>query len=386
MKKDIKNFLQEIKEELIQLSDYILENPELGFEEHKSSKALIEFVEDYGFNVEKNFLGFETAFKATYESEKEGPTICYLAEYDALPDIGHGCGHNMIGTAGVAAGIALKQVIDKVGGKIIILGTPAEETNGVKVDMVNAGVFKDIDVAMMVHPSLNSNESGSSLAMCPLKVIFRGKPAHAASMPDRGINALDACIQTFNGINAMREHILPTSRIHGIITEGGVAVNIVPERAVAIFSIRSPDTEYRSVLKDKVISCAKGAAEMTGAQVEIIESGNAYDSMITNKRLSKIYMENFNSTGAEIEPERKAVGSLDMGNVSQVCPSIHPYFGIFGSEEKFPAHTEGFRDATKTKAAYESMMNAIYALATTGLDIIGDKELLDEIKKEFNNR
>ncbi len=386
MKKDLKEFLDRIKPELIRLSDYIYDNPELGFEEYKSSEALIEYLERYGFNVEKKFLGFDTAFKGIYDSGKGGPTIAYLAEYDALPDIGHACGHNMIGSSGVAAGIAVKQFIDEIGGRVIVLGTPAEETDGVKVDMVHAGVFDNIDVAMMCHPSLDNNESGDSLAMCPLKIIFTGKPAHAASMPHEGINALDACIQTFNGINAMREHILPTSRIHGIITEGGIAVNVVPERAVAKFSIRSPETEYRDVLKEKVIQCAKAAGQMTGAKVKIIETGNSYDSMLTNKRLSQIYVDNLRQIGVDIKPKREAVGSLDMGNVSQVCASIHPYFGIFEGEEKSAGHTEGFRDATKTEYAYESMMNAIYGLAKTGIDILKDKELLSEIKREFNNK
>lgn len=386
MKKDLKDFLNSIKLELIELSDYIYDNPELGFEEYKSSEALIKYLERYGFNVEKQLLGFDTAFRGIYDSEKEGPTIAYLAEYDALPGIGHACGHNMIGTSGVAAGIALKQFIDEIGGRVIVLGTPAEETDGVKVDMVHAGVFKNIDVAMMCHPSLENNESGDSLAMCPLEIIFSGKSAHAASMPHEGVNALDACIQTFNGINAMREHILPTSRIHGIITEGGIAVNVVPERAVARFSIRSPETEYRDILKEKVIQCAKAAGQMTGAEVEIIQTGNSYDSMLTNKRLSQIYVDNLKQIGVDIKPKREAVGSLDMGNVSQVCASIHPYFGIFEGEEKYPGHTEGFRDATKTEYAYESMMNAIYGLAKTGLDILKDKELLLEIKREFNNK
>lgn len=386
MKKDLKDFLNSIKLELIELSDYIYDNPELGFEEYKSSEALIKYLERYGFNVEKQLLGFDTAFRGIYDSEKEGPTIAYLAEYDALPEIGHACGHNMIGTVGVAAGITLKQFINEIGGKIVVLGTPAEETDGVKVDMVHAGVFDNIDVAMMCHPSLDNNESGDSLAMCPLKIIFTGKPAHAASMPHEGINALDACIQTFNGINAMREHILPTSRIHGIITEGGIAVNVVPERAVAKFSIRSPETEYRDVLKEKVIQCAKAAGQMTGAKVKIIETGNSYDSMLTNKRLSQIYVDNLRQIGVDIKPKREAVGSLDMGNVSQVCASIHPYFGIFEGEEKSAGHTEGFRDATKTEYAYESMMNAIYGLAKTGIDILKDKELLSEIKRELNNK
>lgn len=386
MKKKIKDFIGEIREELIGLSDYILKNPELGFEEYKSSRALMDFLIKYGFDVEEKFLGFDTAFRAVYESDKKGPTICYLSEYDALPDIGHGCGHNMIGTAGVAAGVTLKQVVDSIGGRVIVLGSPAEETKGVKVDMVREGVFDDIDVAMMVHPSQESNRSGVSLAMCPLKLIFKGKPAHAASMPYEGINALDACIQTFNGINAMREHILPTSRIHGIITEGGVAVNVVPERAVAIFSIRSPETDYRDLLKEKVIACAKGAAEMTGAEVEIIESGNPYDSMLTNERLSEVYVDNLEDIGVKMEAPREAGGSLDMGNVSQVCPSIHPYFGVFGQAERQAGHTEGFRDATKTEYAYDSMVNAIYGLAATGLDILKDEDLLREIKEEFSSR
>ena len=234
-KEQLHEIVSEMREELQGLSDYIYENPELGLNEYKSSQAHVDLLRKHGFDVEYPYLGFDTAFKATFDSGKEGPTVAYLSEYDALPGIGHGCGHNMLGTVDTGAGIALSKVVGETGGRVVVLGTPAEETDGVKVDMANADTFDDVDVALCTHPSDQNLMSNVSLAMEALEFEFFGKTAHAAGAPWEGINALDAAINMFNLVNAGRQQLRPDARVHGIIAEGGVAANIIPEYTRVFF-------------------------------------------------------------------------------------------------------------------------------------------------------
>lgn len=299
MMERINSITHKILEDLKRLNEYIYHNPELGNEEFKSSKAHIEILRKYGFQVEEEYLGIKTAFKAYYESKKQGPTICYLSEYDALPGIGHGCGHNLLGTTNTGAGIVLKHLLDEIGGKVIVLGTPAEETNGAKVIMVEKEAFEGIDVAMLAHPASIYTKSGTSLAMEAIQFTFKGKASHAASDPDKGINALDAVIMTFNSINALREHILSTSRIHGIITEGGKAANIVPDLAIAQFYVRTATKAYLQELTERVKNCARGAALATGTTLEISNYEIGYDDLVTNETLSEIFSQNLRSQGIE---------------------------------------------------------------------------------------
>ncbi len=379
----INNITSNILDDLKELNQYIYNNPELGYEEFKSSKAHIDVLKKYGFHVEERYLGIKTAFKAYYESEIQGPTICYLAEYDALPGIGHGCGHNLLGTTNTGAAIVLKHLLDEIGGKVVVLGTPAEETSGAKVIMVEKGAFKDIDIAMLAHPAPEYNKSGTSLALEPIQFTFKGKVSHAASDPEKGINALDAVIMTFNSINALREHILPSARMHGVITDGGKAANIVPDLATAQFYVRASTKAYLQELTEKVKNCARGAALATGTTLEISNYEFIYDDLVTNESLSNVFIENLKIQGVENPDKVKlSFGSLDMGNVSHVCPSIHPYFGIYG-DESIAAHTEEFRDATLTEKAYENMVITINALVKTGVEVIKDNDLLNKIKQEF---
>lgn len=383
MKDRVLALIEEIKDQLIHLNEYIYNNPELGHEEFKSSKAHIDILKKHNFNVEEAYLGIKTAFRAEYKGKKEGPTIAYLAEYDALPGIGHGCGHNLLGTVSTGAGIVLSKLVDDIGGRVLVFGTPAEETSGAKVEMVDKGAFDDVDIAMMAHPDAEFYQSGTSLALEAIQFTFKGKSAHAASNPEKGINALDAVIQTFNSINALREHILPSARIHGIIVEGGKAANIVPDLAIAQFYVRATTKKYLKELSEKVKNCAKGASLATGAQLEITNYQATYDNMITNKTLSKKYNENLKKMGVKnCEKIRKSFGSLDMGNVSHVCPAIHPYFGIKVNSGIIP-HTRELAQATLTEEAYLSMVKTIAALVLTGIDTILDKELLKRIKEEF---
>ena len=383
MKDLIVKEVEALKAALIETSDFICNNPEIGNKEFKAMEKLTFLLKSHGFQVETNILDNPTAFRGIYDSQRPGPSVAYLCEYDALPGIGHGCGHNMIGTMSCGAAIALSKVLDKLGGKIIVLGTPAEETNGAKVDMAEKGILNDIDVALILHPDDKNHESGQSLAMDAIQFDFNGKSSHAAASPHEGINALDAVLLTFTGINALRQHITSDARIHGIVKEGGKAANVIPDRAIAQFYVRAGKKKYLKELVEKVKDVARGAALMTGAALEVSNYELSYDNMNTNKILSKSFTENLKYIGvADIHPASSDYGSIDMGNVSNVVPAIHPYISI--SDSALVGHTTEFRDATLTDKAHTALIKGASALALTGYDVITNKELLLRIKEEFN--
>lgn len=366
---------QLIKERLAEISDYIYRNPELGNEEYKAAEALTSFLKEHNFSVESNIAGMETAFKATFESGKPGLTIGYLCEYDALPKIGHGCGHNMIGVMSAGAGVVLSKVLSEIGGKVIVYGTPAEETNGGKVILTEAGVFDELDAAMIVHPDGETRASGSSSALYPLRFIYKGKTAHAASCPEKGINALNSVIQLFNGIDALRQHVTPDVRMHGIITKGGVAANIVPDEAVADFYFRASTKERVTEVVEKVKKIAEGAALMTGATLEIERYELPYDDLKTNETLSEMFNENLRALGiTDIKEAKTTGGSSDIGNVSHVAPTIHPYIGI--TDCPMVGHSVEMAKATTTSKAHDRLLIAALAMAYTGYDIINNGKSL----------
>lgn len=376
MKERLTSEGQKIHKRLIEISDYIYENPELGNEEYKAVKVLTELLKEHNFEVEERYLNMDTAFKAAFDSGKPGLTIGYLCEYDALPGIGHGCGHNMIGTISSGAGIVLSKIIDQVGGKIIVYGTPAEETNGAKVIMVEEGAFDELDCAMMVHPNDKTYASGTSSALYPIQFTFKGKTAHAASCPEQGINALNAVIQLFNGIDALRQHVTKDVLMHGIITEGGVAANIVPERAVAQFYIRAAKKATIEEVLEKVKNIARGAALMTGCELEMDRYELPYDDLNTNEVLSEAFNENLRSLGiTEIHAPKTGGGSSDIGNVSYVTPTIHPYISISNCEVR--GHSRELAKATTESLGHERLLTAVLALAYTGYDVLTKKVILN---------
>lgn len=362
---------KEIHKELCEISDFIYHNPELGNEEYKAVEKLTSFLQEHDFDIETEFLGIKTAFRATYDSNKEGPIIGYLCEYDALPEIGHGCGHNMIGAMSAGAGVILSKVLNEIGGKITVYGTPAEETNGAKVIFAEQGVFDELDVAMMVHPSDKTIESGTSMALYPLQFTYTGKTAHAASCPQDGINALNSVIQLFNGIDALRQHVTPDVRIHGIITNGGVAANIVPDKAVAQFYFRAATKETLDNILLKVKNIAQGAALMTGSKLEMTRYELPNDNLKTNKSLSEAFSKNLRTLGVKDIYEAKDTGSSDIGNVSHKTPTIHPYLGI--SNCSLTGHSVNMADATTTPLAHERLLIGALALAYTGYDVLISK-------------
>ncbi|MGL4797405.1 MAG: M20 family metallopeptidase [Paraclostridium sp.] len=371
MKKVLCNECESIENKLKEISEYIYNNPELGNKEFKSADKLIDFLEEHNFNVEKEFLNIKTAFRATYDSNKEGKTIGYLCEYDALPEIGHGCGHNMIGPMSAGAGVLLSKIIDEIGGRIIVYGTPAEETNGSKVMFAEKGVFDELDCAMMVHPSSETTSSGETIALYPLQFTYKGKTAHASASPHEGINALNSVIQLFNGIDALRQHVTSDVRMHGIITSGGVAANIVPDEAVAQFYFRAAKKETLEDVLEKAKKIAEGAALMTGATLTMERYELPYDNLVTNENLSKNFNDNLKSLGINHIEEKEASGSSDIGNVSHITPTIHPYIGI--SNEHITGHSRELADATISPLGHERLIVGTLALAYTGYDVLTDK-------------
>jgi amidohydrolase len=372
------------KDNWIQISRYIWENPELGNEEFKAMEALTDELRTHGFEVETNVADLETAFIAKFRSEKQGPTLGYFAEYDALPEIGHACGHNLIGMMSTGAAIALKEAVAEFGGEVIVFGTPAEETNGAKVIFADKGLLNDLDAALMVHPSGVHERSGSSMAMEALQFDFYGKPAHAAASPDQGVNALEGVIQTFNLINSLRQHLPDDVRIHGIITNGGDVVNVVPARAQAQFYVRANEKQVLEETSAKVKRCVEAAAIATGCEFKISNHELSYDNLTTNETLSELYCRNLIALGVAPEEILKDQdhGSLDMGNVSQVAPSIHPYIKMENCP--YSPHTEGFRDATGDSRGFEAMILGIKTLAATGYDLLTNPAYVKEIKEEFD--
>lgn len=382
--KNIENLTKkynEIEKDLKELNEYIYQNPELGRKEYKASKAHKDLLKKYGFEVEDNYIGIETAYLAKY-SNGDGLKIAYLAEYDALPEIGHGCGHNILGATSIGAAILLKEFINKFGGTVYVFGTPAEETFGAKVDMAEKGCFDNIDVAMMSHPTGKNHErSSTSQAMEALEFTFKGKTAHAAGDPYNGINALDAVIQFFNSVNALRQQTKDTARIHGIISNGGEAANIIPDLAVANFYIREATTKEMLKLSERVKNCAKGAALATGTTLSIKNYEYTFKHLVTNKALSDLYVKNLNLQGINDIPLSSSSGSTDCGDVSHHVPVIHTYFPI--SKDELIGHSLDFAKATITEEAYKGMKEAIFALVLTGYDILSNKENIKNIKEEF---
>ena len=387
LKETIIQNVESNKEAYLATSHAIHAKPEIGNEEFFASSLLIDHLEKEGFTVEKAVAGHETSFVARKKSAKPGASIAFLAEYDALPGLGHACGHNIIGTQSVAAAIAFSKIVDKTGGEAVVFGTPAEEggPNGsAKGSFVKHGLTEAIDAAMMIHPNAQTRPTSSSLAVDPLDFEYIGKPAHAAASPHEGINALDAVIQLFNGINALRQQVPDDVRIHGIITHGGDAPNIIPEYAKARFFIRAATRTRLNEITRRVKAVAEGAALATGAQLNIIAFQNEVDNLLLNSRFDGVFKEVIAELGETVIDEDKGIGSTDAGNISQVLPTIHPYIKI-GADDLIP-HTVPFREAAVSQRGDEALIKGAKALALTALKLATDPALLAEIKEEFNER
>ncbi|MFD0671372.1 M20 family metallopeptidase [Cohnella sp. GCM10027633] len=371
---------------LQEIAAFIGEHPELGHEEFQASAMLASELESLGYDVSRGTLGLPTAFIAEYRSAKPGPIVGLLAEYDALPELGHACGHHLICTMSLGAAAGLRAVADETGGTIRVYGTPAEETKGAKVDMAEAGLFDDCDAALMAHPYHRHERSGSSLAMDALQFEFRGKAAHAAANPELGVNALDAVIQLFNSVNALRQQTRDDARIHGIINAGGQAPNIIPDYTSAQFYVRSAMRAYTNELSRKVTACAEAAAMATGCAVTVSNYEYSYDELRTNEALSAVYTSNLLEAGVAPEAIHDAEdhGSLDLGNVSLRCPAIHPFIPVV--DRPYNLHTIEFRDAARLQPAYDAMAFGGTMLALTALEVLTNETLRASIREEFERR
>lgn len=380
LKLKIRDSVELQRPQLIQLSLKIHANPELAFQEEKASAWLTGYLEENGFHIERGIAGLATAFRAAYGQGH--PAVALLAEYDALPELGHGCGHNIIGVAAVGAGVASKPIIDQLGGSVVVVGTPAEEGLGGKIDMVKAGVFNDLDAAIIIHPNSLNMVTIEALACSTLDVEFFGRPAHAAGQPHKGINALEAMILAFTSINSLRQHIKGEARIHGIITDGGQAPNIVPAHSAAEFLVRAADTEYLAELQDKVLNCFSGASVASGARLEYRWRDKIYAPMKNNTAMAQLFRQNLESLGREVVPFDPSFGfgSTDMGNVSQVVPGIHPTIAIASTDVLL--HTPEFAAAAASEPGHEGLIDAAKAMAMTLADIL-QPGMLDKIRQEF---
>jgi len=369
------------RQELGDLSLKIHSNPELAFKEFKAAAWLTEYLEENGFSVEKGICELPTAFKASYGQGK--PAIAIMAEYDALPKLGHACGHNLIAASAVGAGVAAKLAVDRFGGSVIVTGTPSEELYGGKVIMADRGAFDDVDVAMMIHPGVINAAVIRVLACQGLMVEFFGKAAHAAARPEAGINALEAMIQSYAGINSLRQHIKDKARIHGIITDGGEAPNIVPAHSAGSFIVRAEDDHYLDELKERVINCFVGAATATGAKLEYKWAGVQYASMLNNMTVARLFRQNIQSLGRRMHlvDYSGSFGSTDMGNVSQLVPGIHPLIAI--APTSVLVHSQQFAQAAISEAAMHGLIDAAKAMATTVVDLVGNSETVAQVKAEF---
>jgi amidohydrolase len=375
-----------LQDELIRIADTIHANPEIAFEEFESAALLSRTLEENGFRVERGVTGLETAFVASLSGQQGGPTVAFLAEYDALPGLGHACGHNLIGASAMGAGLATKAVLPQLTGMVQVIGTPGEEGGGGKAILVEGGVFKGVDAAMMVHPSSHNMTRRRSLTSYKVIIEFFGKTAHAAAKPDEGINALEAMILTYNGVNSLRQHIRDDARIHGVITHGGEAPNIVPDYAAAKFYVRAADTPYCTQVLEKLRACAEGAARATGARLKLDEYAPRYDAMMPNPVLADLMEANMATLGIDVrgpDPDER-MGSSDMGNVSQAVPGLHPYIAI--GPEEMGGHTIEFRAAAASPAGHKGLILAAKALAMTAVDLLAEPANVAEAKREFDRQ
>ncbi len=389
--------IEGLREELVGLSLDIHAHPELNYQEHHASALLADALERHGFEVERGVGGVETAFQAAVRGGAgDGPTVALLAEYDALPDIGHGCGHNLIAISNLGAGLGARAAMDSLPGRLMVLGTPAEEGGGGKIRMMEAGVFEGVDVSLSSHPSSNRSTIDTdaplseswSLALARRRVEFHGKAAHAAAAPEAGINALNAVIHLFTGIDALRQHLRDDIRIHGIITDGGTAANVVPEFAAADLIMRSRDRVYLNEVVEKVLKVAEGAAQMTEARLEIPSPPPIYEDVRPNTALARVAQTNAEAIGMALSPPIGGRGgsgaSTDFGNVSHVMPSFAVRFAV--SAEPVAGHSRAMTDTAKSELAHDNAIATAKVLALTACDLLSDPALLAATREEFEAR
>jgi amidohydrolase len=374
--------------ELVAAADWIHANPEIGHQEVQAAEKLAGMLKTAGIEVETGTAGMATAFKAEISGKRadERPRVAILAEYDALPGLGHGCGHNLIGTSAIGAGLALAEVIKDLPGSVWVLGTPAEESaapnSGGKVHMVNAGVFEQVDAAIMFHPATETAITlDRSLAARGFEFYFHGRAAHAAGAPEEGLNALDAVVLFYNAVSMLRQQVRSDVRIHGIILNGGAAANIIPDYAAIRYRTRADNSEYLAEIVQRVVACAEGAAKATGCRLEWKEYMPGYENTLPNSVLIDLMVANLRSLGLTVHTQRKrnGRGSTDFGNVTRRVPGVEARIAITERPD-VPGHSIEFREAAGSDLGRTAMLNAAKGLAMTAIDLLTEPEHLKQAR------
>jgi amidohydrolase len=384
LKKDVCSAVDDMRAELLHLSHAIHDEPELALEEFKAAKRLSDSVAGHGLPVQREAFGLVTGYVSEF-GKAGGPNIAILSEYDALPGIGHACGHNIIATSGYGASVALAKLGARLPGRVRYLGTPAEERFGGKEIMARQGAFEGCDAAMMMHPSNQNLVTMPCIAIAEVEAIYHGKSAHASAMPYRGLNALDAVVTAYQAIAQLRQHIRNTERIHGIITEGGLAPNIVPERAACRFYVRAVDAHELAPLKARVQACFDAGALATGCRLEVHWGDTDYLDLKTNWPMATMYEINAATLGREFFPVKELppgyAGSTDMGNVSHRVPSIHPMLGV--APAGVIIHNPDFTRYAASPAGDAAVIDGAKSLAMTALDLMADSAKLEAARADF---
>jgi len=370
----LENFINPHKAELKKLALYIHSNPEIGMEEHNAVKKQVEILKKWGFDLTEHFCNIPTAFKATFG--KGANTLCFMSEYDALPGLGHACGHNLIAVTSMAASKILSEIIKEkqLDAQVVLLGTPGEEGMGGKIEIIKKNGLAGIDAVIMAHPDNKTAVWKGCFGVRRFDIDFFGKASHAADAPEHGINALDAVIMLFNAVNAWREHLPENTRIHGIITNGGDAPNIVPEKASASFYLRAESQTTLNGMVERFEQMSKGAALQTGCSVRHISRPPSYKTGIPNETLNRLFFES--ASELNMSPQIPAItsrASTDFANVSHELPGIHAYFDIT-KKKPYALHTQEFLEAAKSSYAFDQAMKTASALAYTAYRYIVEEK------------
>ncbi len=390
LKKKVEQRLDEIMPELEALSDDIFAHPELKFEEHHAKKVITELLEKHGMDVDHGVANLPTAFTAHVPGHKSNPRVGILSEYDALPEIGHACGHNLIGTSGVGAFLVLAAIADELDGSVALYGTPGEEGCGGKVTMLEADTFDGLDTVMMTHPiHADSMVDTPFLASTGLTLKFHGKPSHAAAAPEHGINAVDALVNTYVAVNGMRQRMPSDVNICGIIRHGGTAGNVIPDYAEMFYVVRADTWHKTQDAVDKILQIAEGSSAAIGATVEseMMKSQYAKFQFYTedkqNDALKDVFRSNLDSLGIKVTPWNKnmGVGSTDFANVSLEIPGMHLMLKLDGTDS--PPHTREFAEAAGSENGRKWLREAILAMAYSTIDVLNGDQTLQRIQKDF---
>ncbi len=386
VKKKIAKAVDALAERIVAVNKSIFDNPETCYKELRATELLTGELRSEAFHIITPYAGLKTAFKAVSRGKGAKPKVALIAEYDALPEIGHACGHSMIAASAFGAAAAIKRAAGFHPGELMVIGTPAEEGGGGKIKMIKRKAFDGVDAALMAHPSNKTRVISRMYAISALEFTFLGKAAHAAAFPDRGVNALDAGVLFYNAVSAMRQQIRGEARIHGIFSHGGDAPNIIPERVVMNFYVRSLDRDYFKTLKKKVVEAARGAAKAAGCRVRVRRCGHTYDPFYPSYPIGEAFRKNMKLCGITDEGfgETEEIGSSDIGNLSMVTPTLHPEYAI--GKRTDINHSRDFLKAVMSRKGINAMLGMTKAVAMTAYDLLTEKKLMSEAQAQFERQ